>query len=67
MLHRVMASIRINPEKIQGINAEGALAFEKYLLSPRAQARIAAFRTNGVGEQLWWPAARNNSSEGLDE
>jgi len=67
MLQRVMASIRVNPEKAQGVNAEGARTFEKYLLSPRAQARIASFRTPGATEQLWWPAARNNAAEGLEE
>lgn len=67
MFQRVMASIRVNPEKVKNINSSGAEEFEKYLLSPHAQAKIASFRTEGSSEQLWWPAGRNNAAEGLDE
>jgi len=61
ILQRVMASIIVNPDKVAGVNAEGAATFEQYLLSPRAQARVAAFRSHGTDLQLWWPAARSNS------
>lgn len=67
ILHRVMASILVNPEKISGINAAGAAKFEQFLLTARVQALIAAYRSPGADVQLWWPAARNNASEGLDE
>ena len=60
LLQRVMAAIVVNPEKVPGVNAEGAQALVDYLLSPRVQARIAAFRTPGSELQLWWPAGRNN-------
>lgn len=59
-LQRVMAAIVVNPENVQGVNAEGAQALVDYLLSPRTQAKIAAFRTPGSDLQLWWPAGRNN-------
>ena len=59
-LQRIMAAIVVNPEKVEGVNAEGARALVDYLLSPRVQAKIAAFRTPGSDLQLWWPAGRNN-------
>lgn len=67
MLQRVMATVRVNPEKVSGVNAAGAEALEKYLMTPATQAKIAAFRMGGSNEQLWWPAARNNAAEGLDD
>lgn len=59
-LHRIMAAIAVNPDRVPGVNAEGAQALVDYLLSPRVQAEIAAFRTPGSDLQLWWPAGRNN-------
>ncbi len=67
MLQRVMATVRVNPAKFPDVNATGAEALEKYLLTPRAQAKVAAFRMSGSDEQLWWPAGRNNSADGMDE
>ena len=59
-LQRVMAAIVVNPERVKGVNAGGAQALVDYLLAPRVQAKIAAFRTPGSELQLWWPAGRNN-------
>jgi len=59
-LQRVMAAIVVNPDKVPGVNADGAGKLLEYLLSPRVQARIAAFRVAGSDLQLWWPAGRNN-------
>ncbi len=67
LLHRVMAAVVVRPDKVPGVNVEGAEALQTYLLTPEVQARIAAFRSAGSDAQLWWPAARNNASEGLDE
>lgn len=67
LLHRVMAAVVVNPAKVPGVNAEGAEALQKYLLTPEVQAKVAAFRSEGSTAQFWWPAGRNNSSEGLDE
>lgn len=61
IFQRVMATVVVNPDKVPGVNAQGATALEEYLLSPRAQARVAAFRSMGSDLQLWWPAARSNS------
>lgn len=61
ILQRVMATVVVNPDKVPGVNVQGATAFEEYLLSPRTQARVAAFHSHGVDLQLWWPAARSNS------
>ena len=55
-----MTAIAVNPDKVPGVNAEGAAKLVDYLLSPHVQARIAAFRTPGSDLQLWWPAGRNN-------
>jgi tungstate transport system substrate-binding protein len=60
VFHRVMATVVVNPEKVPGVNAEGARALEAYLLSPAAQAAVAAFREEGLGRQTWWPAGRDN-------
>jgi tungstate transport system substrate-binding protein len=67
LLQRVMVSIIARPEKLPGTNTAGAEAFQHYLLSPRAQAKISAFRSMGFGQQLWWPAGRHNSNEGGGE
>jgi len=64
LLQRVMVSIVARPEKLPRTNVAGAEAFQRYLLSPRAQAKISAFRSMGFGQQLWWPAGRDNSNEG---
>jgi len=60
LLQRVMAAIIINPEKIEGANVHGATLFLDYLLNPKTQAKIAAFRSPGCNKQLWWPAGRDN-------
>ncbi len=66
IFQRVMCSIVVNPDKVPGANTEGAAAFERYLLSPRAQARVAAFRTPDAKDmQLWWPAAHHNDNIGV--
>jgi len=59
-LQRIMAATVVNPDKVPGVNARGAAALVDYLLTPRVQARIAAYRTPGSDAQLWWPAGRNN-------
>ncbi len=61
VFHRVMATIVVNPDKVPGVNAEGAKALEAYLLSPAVQAAIAAFREEGLQRQTWWPAGRDNN------
>jgi len=61
IFHRTMATVVVNPEKIPGVNAEGARALEAYLLSPGTQAAIAAYRDKGLDRQTWWPAAFDNN------
>lgn len=67
ILQRVMAAIVVKPDKVEGVNAQGAEQFVSYLLEAETQAKIAAFRSPGSDLQLWWPAARNNATEGRDE
>ncbi len=67
MFQRVMVSIAVNPARIQGVDEEGALAFERFLLDPSTQARIRAFRHHGLTDQTWWPAGRNNAGAELTQ
>lgn len=60
LLQRIMSAVIVSPQKIEGVNAEGATALRDYLLSPKVQARVAAFRSPWSDKQLWWPAGRNN-------
>jgi len=61
VFHRLMAVVRVSPEKFTGVNAEGARALEAYLLAPATQAAIAVFREEGMDRQTWWPAAVANN------
>jgi tungstate transport system substrate-binding protein len=63
LFQRIMVSIVVNAEKIRGANADGAKAFEAYLLAPTTQARIRAFRYPELDRQAWWPAGRNNNAQ----
>jgi tungstate transport system substrate-binding protein len=62
IFQRIMVSIVVNPEKVPGVNAEAAKAFENFLVAPPTQARIRAFRYPDFNQQAWWPAGRHNSS-----
>ena len=61
LLQRMMMTVAVDPEKVSGVNAEGAMAFQEYLLAQRTQARIRAFRLPGIDQQIWWPAGWNNA------
>jgi len=61
LLQRVMVSVVIKPDKVPDVNYKGAHAFQKYLLSPRAQVLVRNFRIKGSDSQLWWPAGRHNA------
>lgn len=61
LLQRVMVSVVVRPDRFPGANVEGALAFQRFLLTPATQARILTYRAPGFDQQLWWPAARNNN------
>jgi len=65
IFHRVMATIVVNPERYPDVNAAGARALEAWLLSPAAQAAVAAYREDGLDRQTWWPAARSNNAAEL--
>ncbi len=61
MFQRLMVTVVVQPEKVKGVNVEGARALERFLIAPETQARIRAFRIEGFEGQVWWPAGRNNS------
>jgi tungstate transport system substrate-binding protein len=61
LLQRILVSIAVNPDKVSGLNVEGAKAFQQYLLDPATQVRIKAFRLPGIDQQVFWPAGRNNA------
>jgi tungstate transport system substrate-binding protein len=60
VLQRIMVSVVVNPEAVEGVNAEGAQALQQYLLKPATQARIRAVRYEGFDSQFWWPAGTQN-------
>jgi tungstate transport system substrate-binding protein len=63
----ILVSVAVDPSKVLGANAEGATAFQQYLLAPTTQALIRGFRLPGIAQQIWWPAGRNNASYVLPE
>jgi ABC-type tungstate transport system permease subunit len=62
LLQRIMVAIVVNPDVVKGVNDMGAQAFQRFLLSPTVQSRIAAFRYPDFDQQVWWPAGRHNSA-----
>lgn len=62
LFQRIMVSIVVNPEKISGVNAAGAAAFETYLIAPATQAKVRAFRYPDFDQQVWWPSGRHNAA-----
>jgi len=63
IFQRIMVSVVVNPKKVQGVNSDGATAFQNFLISPATQARIRAFRYPDFDAQAWWPAGRHNSAK----
>jgi ABC-type tungstate transport system permease subunit len=61
LFQRLMVTVVVKPEKIRGVNIEGAKALERFLIAPETQARIRRFRVLGFDGPVWWPAGRNNS------
>jgi tungstate transport system substrate-binding protein len=61
LFQRLMVTVVVRPEKIKGVNVEGARALERFLIAPETQARIRAFRVPGFDGPVFWPAGRNNS------
>jgi tungstate transport system substrate-binding protein len=60
LLQRMLVSIIVKPSKIAGVNAEGAHAFEKFLLEPATQSLVRQTRYPGVTQCLWTPGGRHN-------
>ena len=48
--------ITVNPEQFPHVNAAGAEAFARFLVSPEAQGIIARFGADRYGEPLFRPA-----------
>lgn len=62
LFQRIMVSVVANPAKVAGVNVQGAMALQNYLITPATQARIRAFRYPGLDQQAWWPGGRHNST-----
>jgi tungstate transport system substrate-binding protein len=62
IFQRMMVSIIVNAKKVEGVNADGAKAFQDFLIAPATQARIRAFRYPDFDQQAWWPAGRHNNA-----
>src|SRR5262249_53688857 len=60
ILQRMMVSVVVNPERIPGVNLEGARALESYLLAASTQARIQQFRYPDFDSVLWWSSGLQN-------
>ncbi len=67
LLQRVMVSVVVNPARVQGVSEAGALALQRYLLTPETQARIRRFRHHGLLDQTWWPIGRYNAGSELTQ
>jgi tungstate transport system substrate-binding protein len=65
LLQRLLVSVVVKPQRVGGVNHEGARALEAYLLLPRTQARIRDTRYPGASGCLWTPAGRHNRSAAL--
>ena len=50
-----IAVIRVNPARLPRVNAEGARAFQDWLVSEEAQRLIRAFEVDRYGEPLFFP------------
>lgn len=50
-----IATIRVNPERLPRVNAEGARAFQDWLVSDEAQGIIKALGVDRYGEPLFFP------------
>jgi len=55
--------IAVNPERFDGLNDEGALAFADFLVSPQGQQLIGDFGVEKFGEPLFVPDAGKAESE----
>ena len=55
--------ITVNPEKGPRINAEGARAFESFILSADTQATIGQFGVEKFGQPLFFPAADKQDAD----
>jgi tungstate transport system substrate-binding protein len=60
IFQRIMVTVVVNPERVPGVNAAGAEAFQRFLLEPATQAAVRAFRYPSFNQQVWWPAGRHN-------
>ena len=55
--------LQVNPERMDGINAEGARAFVEFMVSDETQALIEGFGVDEYGEPLFIPDAGKDEPE----
>ena len=55
VLLNYIAVIRVNPAKLPRVNADGARAFQDWLVSEKAQRIIKGFEVDRYGEPLFFP------------
>ena len=60
IFQRIMVAVVVNAKKVAGVNAEGADAFQRFLVAPATQVRVRAFRYPDFAQEAWWPAGRHN-------
>jgi ABC-type tungstate transport system permease subunit len=57
-----MVATVVNPLKVPSANRSAAEAFQKFLLEPKSQAAVEAFRYQSFPHQAWFAAGRHNSA-----
>jgi tungstate transport system substrate-binding protein len=62
LLQRLLVSVIVKPDKVRGVNVDGARALQGHLLSPATQAQIRATRYPTDDRVTWVPAGRHNRS-----
>jgi tungstate transport system substrate-binding protein len=60
IMHRVIASVVVNPARGRPANRPGALALQRFLTAPATQARLLTFRHPALDQPIFWPAAHHN-------
>jgi tungstate transport system substrate-binding protein len=63
LLQRGVASVVVQPGPERPVNIAGALALERFLLTPDTQGRIRRFRHPQFDLPIFWPAAHHNAHE----
>lgn len=62
LFQRIMVATVVNPAKVAGVNRAAAEQFRTFLLEPKTQAAVEAFRYSNFPHQAWFAAGRHNNA-----